>query len=313
MSSSAPTSATSASTSASSTGPIEIAFVTNNTASYWNIAKGGVKAAQAELGPGYNVQFVEPSDGSAATQKQDVNDLIVAGVKAIALSPVDPKNQTPWINQIAGKISVVTQDSDAPLSKRLAYVGTDNYTAGKLAGQEIKEALPSGGKIMLFVGNRDSQNAHDREQGIRDALAGSAVQILDVRTDNADSTLAKTNAADALTANPDLAMEVGLYSYNGPAILSAIQDAHEVGKVKIVCFDQEMQTLTGVEKGAIFATVVQQPYQIGYQGTKLLAQLVHGNKSGIPANGEIYLPAQVITSSNAASYITELNKETGGQ
>jgi ribose transport system substrate-binding protein len=297
--------------SPASGGPQQIAFVTNNTANYWNIAKGGVTKAQSELGPGYDVQFIEPSDGSAATQKSDVDDLVAKGVKAIAISPVDPKNQTEWINGLSKTVSVLTQDSDAPNSKRLAYLGTDNHAAGVLAGQLIKQGLPNGGKIMLFVGNRDAQNAKDREQGIRDALAGSKIQILDVRTDNADDTLAKTNAADMMTAHPDLAMEVGLYSYDGPAILSAVTDAHNVGKVKIVCFDQEKATLAGVKSGAIYGTVVQQPFQFGYAATKLLAQLAKGDKSGLPANGIEYFPAKQVTSSNIAAYIAELDKETG--
>jgi ribose transport system substrate-binding protein len=292
-------------------GATQIAFVTNNVSDYWLIAEGGVTDAAKKLGRSVNVQFVMPADGSAATQKEDVQDLIAKGVKAIAISPADPKNQTLWINQISSQIPVITQDSDAPLSQRLAYLGTDNHSAGLLAGKEILKALPHGGKIMLFVGNKDEQNAHDREMGIRDALKGSNIQILDVRTDNVDHALAKTNAADAITANPDLAMEVGLWSYNGPAIVSAIEDAHEVGKVKVICFDQEKGTLAGVKSGAIFATIVQQPYQFGYQGTLLLAALAKGDKSGLPAGGTKYFPAQVVDSTNIDSYIIGLDKETG--
>ena len=285
--------------------------MTNNASDYWLIAEGGVNQASKELGPGYSVQFIMPSDGTAATQKQEVNDLISKGVKAIAISPVDPKNQTPWINQISSQAAVITQDSDAAQSQRLAYLGTDNHAAGLLAGSLIKKALPNGGKIMLFVGDRDAQNAHDREMGIRDALKGSNVQILDVRTDNTDHALAKTNAADAMTANPDLAAEVGLWSYNGPAIVSAVEDAHNVGKVKIICFDQEKGTLAGIKSGAIYASVVQQPYQFGYQGTKLLAALANGDKSGLPKGGTLYFPAQTVSSANIDAYIAELNKETG--
>jgi ribose transport system substrate-binding protein len=164
---------------------------------------------------------------------------------------------------------------------------------------------------MLFVGDRSAQNAHDREMGIRDALRGSNIQILDVRTDNTDHALAKSNAADAMTAHPDLAAEVGLWSYNGPAIVSAVEDAHNVGKVKIIAFDQEKGTLAGIKSGAIYATVVQQPYQFGFEGTKLLAALARGDKSGLPKSGTLYFPAQAITSSNVDSYITKLYNETG--
>jgi len=292
-------------------GATQIAFVTNGTSDYWSIARGGVNDAAKELGPTYDVQFVMPADGTAATQKQDVNDLITKGVKAIAISPVDPANQTTWINEIAQKAAVITQDSDAPASKRLCYLGTDNHAAGLLAGKLIMQSLPQGGKIMLFVGLKDAQNAMDRIQGIRDAIKGSKVQILDVRTDNADHALAKSNAADALVANPDLAMEVGIWSYNGPAIASAIQDAHKIGKVKIVCFDQEEGALAGIRSGAISSTVVQNPYMFGYKCTKLLADVVRGNKAGIPASGVIYIPVEAVDASNVAKYTAELDKQTG--
>ena len=77
-------------------------------------------------------------------------------------------------------------------SNRVCYIGTDNHAAGLQAGELMKEALPQGGKIMLFVGKRDAQNAHDREMGIRDALKGSNITILDVRTDDADHAKAKS-------------------------------------------------------------------------------------------------------------------------
>jgi ribose transport system substrate-binding protein len=303
---------TGAPSTTASAGTGQIAFVTNNTSDYWLSAKAGFEKAKAELNiPDSDATFIMPADGTAATQKQLVNDAIAKGVNAIAISPVDPSNETTWINSIASKASVITQDSDAPKSSRLCYLGTDNHSAGLTAGGLIKLALPNGGKIMVFVGNKDAQNAHDRYQGIVDALKGTKVQILDVRTDQADNALAKTNAADALAANPDLAAEVGLWGYNGPAILSAVQAANKVGKVKIICFDGEDATLAGVKSGAIFGTVVQQPFEFGYEGTKLLWALSKGDKSGVPASGTKFFPALAVTPSNIAKYEADQIKLTG--
>lgn len=287
----------------------QIAFVTNNASDYWTIAHKGVDKAATELNT--QVQFVMPADGTAATQKANVDDLIAKGVKAIAISPVDPTNQTSYINDISKKIKVLTQDSDAPTSSRLCYIGTDNHAAGVMAGGLIKEALPQGGKIMLFVGKRDAQNAHDREMGIRDALKGSNVTILDVRTDDADHARAKQNASDALVKTPDVAALVGLWSYNGPAILSAVQDAHKVGKVKIVCFDEEDDTLAGIKANSIYATVVQQPYQFGYQGVKLMNDIVKGDMKGIPASKQIIIPTQAIKQANVDKFKADLDKLRG--
>jgi len=194
----------------------------------------------------------------------------------------------------------------------LCYVGTDNHAAGLQAGKLIKEALPRGGQIMLFVGRKDAQNARDREMGIRDALRESRVHIIAVREDDADHARARQNPAEALVQHPHISALVGLWSYNGPAILSAVRDAGKIGKVKIVCFDEEQDTLAGIKEGAIYATVVQQPYQFGYQSIKLLAQIAKGNKSAILPSERIIVPTLAIKQGNVSAYIKSREKLLGG-
>ena len=293
----------------SSAGATQLAFVTNNPSDYWTICHKGCDAAAKDLGVA--VQFVMPADGTAATQKQDVDDLLAKGVKGIAISPVDPANETPYLNTVAAKTQLITSDSDAATSNRLCYIGTDNHAAGVMAGGLIKEALPQGGKIILFVGKKDAQNAHDRETGIRDAIKGTQIQILDVRTDDADHARAKQNAADALTSTPDLAGMVGLWSYNGPAIADAVQKAGKVGKVKVICFDADPGTPEGIKNGTIYGTVVQDPYTFGYNSIKLLSQLAKGDKSAIPANKLMIVPNEAIKSGNLDAYLAVQKKKMG--
>src|SRR5262247_1209156 len=198
-----------------------LAFVTNNASDFWTIARKGTEKAQAEL-PNVKIEFRINDDGSAAGQQRMVDDLLAKGVDGIAISPVDPKNQVQMINRAAGQSLVVTQDSDAPNSNRVCYIGTDNVAAGRQAGQLVKEALPNGGKIMVFVGVLDAANAQQRFQGLKEALAGSNITIVDTRTDATDRVRAKSNASDTLVNYPDVVGMVGLWSYNGPAILSAV-------------------------------------------------------------------------------------------
>ena len=307
-----PTPGTGGTTSANTGGKTMLAFVTNNPSDYWTICRKGTEAAAKELG-NVDVTFTMPADGTAATQKGDVDDLIAKGVKGIAISPVDPENMTPDLNKWASQIPVITSDSDAAKSTRLCYIGTDNHAAGVMAGGLIKSALPQGGKIMLFVGKKDAQNAHDREMGIRDALKGTKIVILDVRTDDADHARAKQNASDALTSTPDLAGMVGLWSYNGPAIYSAVKDAGKQGKVKIVAFDQELDTMNGIKDGTIAGTIVQQPYLFGKESVEMLAKLAQGDKSTIPASKLIIVPTQAITKDTIAAYETDQAKLLGGK
>ncbi len=292
------------------TNKFKLAFVTNNAADFWTIARKGCEQADGELA-NVEVEFKIPSDGTAAEQRRIIDDLMAKGVSGIAISPVDPSNQTQMINDLAKRILVITQDSDAPASDRACYLGTDNRAAGKQAGELIKQALPQGGKIMVFVGKMDAENAQARFRGIKDALQGYNVEVLDVRTDDTDTVRAKANAADTLVKYPDIAAMVGLWNYNGPAILNAVKDAGKVGQVKIVCFDEDDATLAGVKEGSIFATVVQQPYEFGYQSVQLMSKVLAGDRSVIPADKLKIIPTLIITRDNVEEFMKKINRLRG--
>ena len=215
------------------------------------------------------------------------------------------------LNRAASQTLVVTQDSDAPESNRVCYIGTDNVEAGRQAGQLVKEALPNGGKIMVFVGVLDAANAQQRYQGLKEALAGSNVTIIDVRTDNTDLVRAKANAADTLVNNADLAGMVGLWAYNGPAILSAVKEANKTDKVKIVAFDEQDETLRGISDGSIYATVVQQPFEFGYRSMELMSKILGGDRSQIPASKQIFVPTKAIKKDNVEQFTKEINALRG--
>ena len=289
---------------------LKLAFVTNNSADFWTIARRGVEKADAELAD-VEAEFRLTSDGTAADQQRIVDDLLTKGVDAIAISPVDPQNQTALINAAATRTLVFTQDSDAPQTARACYIGTDNVAAGRQAGMLIREAIPEGGSIMLFVGKLDARNAQERVQGIKEVLAGSPITIIDVRTDDVDDVRAKANAADTLVRYPDIKGLVGLWSYNGPAILNAVREAGKIGKVRIVAFDEADETLRGVREGAIHATVVQQPFEFGYQAITKMAQAVRGDRSFIPESKQIIVPTLIVNRANVEEFTKKINELRG--
>lgn len=290
---------------------LRLAFVTNNPSDYWTIARKGTEKAVQELG-NVDLEFKMPGDGSAAEQKRIVDDLLAKGIDGMAISPVDPTNQTQLINDAARQVLVITQDSDAPDSQRACYIGTNNREAGRQAGELVKQTLPQGGKIMVFVGKADAQNARERFEGMKEALAGSNVEVLDLRTDDTARERAKANAADTLVRYPDVAAMVGLWAYNGPAILSAVRDAGKIGQVKIIAFDEEDDTLKGVREGSIEGTVVQQPYEFGYQSIKTMARIVGANdRSMIPATKQIFVPTRVIRKDTVEEFTRQLNQLRG--
>jgi len=287
-----------------------VAFVTNNASDYWTIARKGTEKAQAEI-PNVEVDFRIDSDGTAAEQQRVVDDLLAKGIEGIAISPVDPVNQTPMLNKAAAQALVITQDSDASNSNRVCYIGTDNVAAGRQAGELVKEALPDGGKIMVFVGVLDAANAQQRYQGLKEALQGSKVQIVDVRTDNTDRVRAKSNASDTLVNNPDIAGMVGLWAYNGPAILGAVRDAGKIGKVKIVCFDEDDETLGGIKDGGIYATVVQQPFEFGRQSIAMMVKILDGDKLVVPPTKQVLVPTLAVRKDNIEAFIKKINQLRG--
>ena len=288
----------------------KLGFVAIAAADFWTIARKGAEKADQEIDD-VTLDFRIPTDGTAAEQKRLIDDLLAKGIDGLAISPVDPVNQTQMINEVAKQVLVITQDSDAPQSNRACYIGTDNRAAGRQAGELIKEAIPNGGKIMLFVGRRDAQNAQERLQGIKDVLANSNVEIIDVRTDDVDRVRAKSNVSDTLVRYPEVACLVGLWAYNGPAILSAVKDADRVGRVKIVAFDEEDLTLEGVKDGAIHATIVQQPYEFGYQAIYMMAKVLRGDKSAIPSNKQVFIPTVIIKKDNVNDFIVKINRLRG--
>ena len=289
---------------------VKLAFVTNNASDFWTIARAGCTQASKDLG-NISVEFKIPADGTAATQTGILDDLLSKGIDGIAISPVDPKNESLKLNDVSKQALLFTTDSDAPNTNRVCYVGTDNVAAGRQAADLIKQALPNGGKIMLFVGTLDAQNARERYSGIKEVLQGSNVQIIDCRTDDTDRVRAKANVLDTIVKYPDVACLVGLWSYNGPAILNAVKDSKKTGQIKIVCFDEEEDTLQGVRDGAIFATVVQQPYQFGYQSMTLMSKYLGGDKTVVPADKKVIVPTLAINKEKVDEFAANLKKLRG--
>jgi ribose transport system substrate-binding protein len=288
---------------------LKLAFVSNNAATFWVSARSGCEAAAKELG-NVDVDFRIPSTGSAAEQQQILDDLVAKGVDGIAVSCIDPKNQTDFLNKIAAQTLLICVDSDDADSKRVCYIGTDNFAAGEQAGKLIKEALPNGGKIMVFVGYADAQNAKDRFGGIKKELEGSNVSIIDLRTDDTDVVRAQKNAEDTLVKYPDVSMLVGLYDYNGPAILNAVRSSGVAGKVKIVCFDDKVETLDGVASGDIYGTVVQQPFEFGKQAITKMAKYLEGDKSAL-AGGRQIVATRSLKKDDIAAFKADLAKILG--
>ena len=251
-------------------------------------------------------------------QKRIMEGLLAKGIEGIAVSPVDAENQTPFLNEVAANSKLITQDADAPKSKRLVYIGTNNYKAGRALGKLVKEALPEGGEVIIFVGRLEQLNARQRRQGVIDELLdkpeqelgavkfdavdaknltaeGSKYTILDTRTDNFDKAKAKSNAEDAITKYENVKCMVGLFAYNPPACIDAIKEANKAGEIKVCGFDEQDALLQAIKDGNAHGTISQQPWEYGYESVKMLKNILGGKQ---PETSFHEVPFLVVTKDN---------------
>jgi ribose transport system substrate-binding protein len=289
----------------------EIAFVVNGPSDFWKLAEAGVQRAQGEL-TDFTLQFRYPERADAAIQQRVVDDLLAAGVDAVAVSVVDPSTSTEAINRAAGQVPYFTFDSDAPQSNRVAYFGSSNVELGIMAGELMKAAMPDGGTCIGFVGLPGADNARERIEGYNQAVAGTGLELIDVRGDDIDQTRARANVDDVLVANPDVNCMVGFYSYNPPRMYEALRDAGKLGEITVVGFDEDPITLGAVAEGSFVGTVVQQPFEWGYQGSHLIADFLNGDSSGIPGDGIIIIPGLQVTPDNVAEFQADLQAKLAG-
>lgn len=285
---------------------VKLAFVTNNASEFWKIAAAGVHKYEKEAKVQVDIKM--PSNGTTEEQNQILENLASQGYDGIAVSAIAPADQVPVLDKVAAKTKLITFDSDAPKSKRLLYIGTNNFEAGKALGAEIIKLLPEGGKMAVFVGTLSADNAQQRLKGIEAAIEGKKIEIVDKREDNTDRAKARSNVEDIVNAHRDLKLVAGLYSYNGPAIAAALEALGKKGKIQAAVFDEEEGALAGIANEVIAVTVVQKPFQFGYLSSKWMHELATKPEvaATIPADKALDTGVEVINKANVADFRAKL-------
>jgi len=263
------------------TGAVKIQLLTNGTSPFWDALGKAVDSEKKNVEGTVDWRAPEPADNN--TQRQLFESSLAANVNGIGVSPIEADAFASVIDAAIEKgVPVITFDSDSAKSKRLVYIGTNNYEAGKRAGESAVKMLPGGGSYVAFVGNMSAQNARDRYRGFQDAVKDHKfTELQPPFEDNKDVGRARQNVAEAVTKFGDkINLLVGLYSYNGPAIVDEAVKSNIRAKTKIVCFDVEPKTRENLEKGLVDVTIVQKPYEFGRVSTKLLYLI---NRKGFKA------------------------------
>jgi ribose transport system substrate-binding protein len=282
--------------SARTAGKPRFAFVVNvPTDRFWDIAYAGcLKAASEE---DVIVEFHAPNESTAQQQKQIVESLMSRGIDGLAITPLNPESLSLVLDQAAEMFPVICQDSDAPNSKRVCYIGTNNVELGHRMGELMLQVLPNGGKVALFVGQLDVANAKERQQGVLEAIAGSNLEVVGTFTDGAQPAEAKRVVTDVLAKHPDLQGIFGLWGYNAPQAVNALEQSSRQD-VQVVGSDESVETCRAIAEGKEFASVAQQPFEFGYRSIKMLAQLHRGETVDLPADRIIFVDTYVIQRDN---------------
>jgi ribose transport system substrate-binding protein len=262
--------------------PLHVLLVTGGPGDYWDEAVRGARTAADKLKVDLDVKA--PAEHEDASQQLEIlSQTNFKKIDGLGLSPLDAEGQAELINRIAQTTKVVTFDSDAPHTDRTTFVGTNNYAAGQLAERLARDALPKGGKIALLVVNLTKDNIQDRKRGFSEALAAAPdespkIEIVDTLEDQGQVQRCAENIGKALADHSDLAGFVAMNGSEGPILIKTLRAGGKLAKLKLITFDDAPETITGVEDGSIFATVVQDPYQFGYETVRILADLVRGDE-----------------------------------
>lgn len=246
---------------------------------YWEACRRGMlKAAEEEGIKGY---FTGPPTTDIGKQIDIIENLIVQGVKGIGISPNDPTALKDVIARAMKQgIPVVTFDSDSPESNRMAYIGTDNEAAGRVAGETLAKFMGGKGEFVILTGGLGAHNLNLRIKGFREAIKNfpEMKEATDEQPDDDDSEKATAIAENLLISYPNLAGFFGVSAPGAPGAARAVKDANKVGKVIVVGFDDTPECRAYIKEGVIQATVAQRPFDMGYRAIKVLVQANKGNK-----------------------------------
>jgi ribose transport system substrate-binding protein len=260
-------------------------FISNSNADWWTALETGMKDGGKDFGADVQLNRNEGQTQGQIRLLEDAEGL--GDVKGVAVSVFEA--EAPGIADAmrrlkdAGKV-VITVDSDIVASAadtRVAYIGTNNVKAGEAAGKAAAVLRPQGGKTCIFVGNSSAANARERKQGFFRG-GGKAFTELETFDDNTDKAKAQSNVQTALAKHSDVGVLLGLWSYNAPRIAEEIAGVPDMRKrVTVVTFDLDELAVGHLERGDIDLTVCQNPYEMGYQGVRLLKALIERDSATV--------------------------------
>jgi len=241
---------------------------------YWQEAEAGLR--DAATGMGVKAEMDGPTTLSPKEELDSFNKAVALHPAGILVSVTNQELFKPAIDSaVLQGIPVICIDADAPDSHRILFVGTDNFRAGQESGKRMADILKGQGQIVI-VTVPGQPNLDERVRGVTEALKKyPGIKVSQTIDDKGDSRLANDGISALLGKKEKVDGVICLEASGGSGIAEALHRLDLTGKIPIVSFDKDPETLDGIEKGWINATIVQKPYIMAYYGLKFADDLHH--------------------------------------
>jgi ribose transport system substrate-binding protein len=245
---------------------------------YWRLVEKGARAAAEK----YNVslQYTGPKQANLDEHIKMIEMAAASKVDGIIAQGLNQEVSPALINRVSEKgIPFLTVDTDAPESKRVAYVGTDNYYAGFLAGQALLKDTEGEVKVGIITGRFDSANQKLRVEGFKDAIKGSdRVNVVAIDESQITRIQAAEKTYEMIKDYPDVNAFYGTSALDAIGIVQVLESIGMTDRVYVIGFDVLPETLQLLKDGKLEATVEQKPYEMGYDAVELMIQVLEGEK-----------------------------------
>jgi ribose transport system substrate-binding protein len=288
---------------------------------YWQAAGAGFTKAAGLFK--VRADFVGPNSYDPRAERDALDQAVQQKATGILLGVTDPVLLQDSIDKaIAAGIPVIAMDSDAPASKRLFFIGTNNYAAGVSGGMRLAEELKGKGNVVVFT-MPDQHNLQDRLRGYRDMLEPAGIKITRVVDIQGDPRIAFDTTTQILGKEKDqVDAFVCLEAQSGKEVAGVLNSYKITNKV-VMAMDTDSETLDWVKKGGIAATIAQKPYTMAFVGMQMLDNLYHqkppsletdwSKDSFAPIPSFVDTGSALIDKNNVDSFLQAKQSATGGQ
>ncbi|MGB2898660.1 MAG: substrate-binding domain-containing protein [Candidatus Acidiferrum sp.] len=247
---------------------------TNINLPYWQEAQAGFLDAAKALG--VKGELIGPATYDPDAEVGMFRQIVEQHPAGICLSAARPEVFQAEVDKaMAQGIPVICVDADVPNSKRVLYIGTDNFKAGRESLRRMAALVPGRGNIVVITipGQR---NLDDRVAGVADALKNfPAIKLTKILDDQGDTRRAFDQVSELIQKKEKVDGIICLEATGGSGAAEALHRFNMEGKVPIVAFDNDPETLDWIDRGAITATITQKPYVMSYYGLRFLDDLHH--------------------------------------